>query len=395
MRLRLRRVGLAALLWLALLCGATGDAAAKQRIAVFDYGSSSLKVGIFDGKGRLIAQRKYGTALGKGLGADKLLPKTNRDHALMGVDKALAFVATYGVKAQDISFIATAATRNAKGRLSAAQRGAGLLGGRTHVRLDIQGARGITDAKVLTGKQEARLGFRGALVGLKKLGARDEVLVMDFGGNSHQATIGTIKGYRVEGSTQVGSNPIYDTLFQGRTMTPAELVTAAGEVARMVPKFPIDPARAARVKRTVIMGSTAKLLAVYTGKNTITRGKLEKLLTTFAAIPEADRATFFSTSAKGRTLTADERDEIGLSELRPGQRFAEKAPAQLLLVLRNLDLHGMTNATDVVELARTDARHAKAMDVLAARKVAKAATATAAATTKTAKTAKTAAATAP
>lgn len=366
--MRLRRVGLAALL-VALLCGLGGVAAAKQRIAVFDYGSSSLKVGVFDGKGRLIAQRKYGTALGKALGPDKLLPKSNRDHALMGVDRALAFVAQYGVAPQDVHLIATAATRNAKGRLTAAQQRAGLLGGRAHVRDEIVGARGIGDAKVLTGQQEARLGYRGALVGLK-LAPGEEVVVMDFGGNSHQATIGTRDRIRVEGSTQVGSNPVYDTLFQGRTMTAKQLMAAKTAVAGMVPTFPIDATRAASVKRTVVMGSTAKLLAVYTGKDKITRGKLERLLTTIAAVPETEREAFFSTTVKGRALTPDERDEIGLSELRPGQRFAEKAPAQLLLLLRNLDLRGLTSAGDTIELARTDARHAKALDVLAARKAA-------------------------
>ena len=113
------------------------------------------------------------------------------------------------------------------------------------------------------------------------------------------------------------------------------------------------------------MGSTAKLLAIYTGKTKVTRAEIETLLGRFAQIPEAARADFFAHDADGKLLDADERDEMGLSELEPGQNFAEKVPAQLLLALRAMTLSGKTAPGDAVELSRTDARHAVALDRLA------------------------------
>lgn len=349
---------------LALVAHAAAPAKPKGRvIVVADYGSSSLKVGAFDASGKLIAQRKYGTALGKGLGADKLLPRANRQRGLTELAAAIEFAAGHGVPAHEISFIATAATRNAKGRLSAAARREGKLTGRAHVRDEI-GALGIVRTKVLTGKQEALLGFRGALAAFPGAGPREEFLVLDYGGNSHQATLGTRTSVRVAGSVQVGSNPIYDQLFAGKLLGPKELAAAHDAVARLVPSFPIDPRRARRA-RTVLMGSTAKLLAIHTGKTTITRAEIEALLGRFAQIPEPARAAYFARTAGGAPLDAEERDEMGLSELEPGQNFAEKVPAQLLLALRTMTLAGKTAPGDAVELSRTDARHAVALDRLA------------------------------
>ncbi len=58
--------------------------------------------------------------------------------------------------------------------------------------------------RVLTGEEEARLGFRGALAGLRIIGAPSHVLVLDIGGGSVELTLGTPRGIEETHSLPLG-----------------------------------------------------------------------------------------------------------------------------------------------------------------------------------------------
>src|SRR5690242_6602424 len=131
-----------------------------MRVAAIDLGSASAKLLVVEGTTEL--DRRIGVSLGKGVGADGTIPKTNQARAIAALTH---FITTAGVPAQEIDLVATAAVRNAPNQ--------GVLMRRIH---DL----GLVRARVLSGGEEAALAYRGALIG-RPHGA---YAVLDLGGGS-------------------------------------------------------------------------------------------------------------------------------------------------------------------------------------------------------------------
>ncbi|MBK9071001.1 MAG: hypothetical protein IPL79_08375 [Myxococcales bacterium] len=168
---------------------ATKPTKAAHRAAI-DMGSSSFKMLVTDKRGAVVHDEKITVGLGAGAAQHALLLAPKTKLAKETLARFIDIAAKFGIAPEQIAVIATAAVRNAKGPQSAATRKQQMLTGRTFMSTHVRGELGLVRAKVLAGRQEALLGFQGALIGL---GVDDatRVAVLDTGGGSHQLTIGT------------------------------------------------------------------------------------------------------------------------------------------------------------------------------------------------------------
>src|SRR5262245_47729998 len=110
-----------ALLALALAAGAAAAAEPPRYLAAIDLGPSSVKLLIRDREGNVVVDQKISTGLGKDLDADRLLKGKNRRDTVRALRRLIARAAKppFRIAPGEIEVIATAAVRNAKGRVTA------------------------------------------------------------------------------------------------------------------------------------------------------------------------------------------------------------------------------------------------------------------------------------
>ncbi|HXX69633.1 MAG TPA: Ppx/GppA phosphatase family protein [Polyangiaceae bacterium] len=148
-----------------------------MRVATIDIGTNTtlLLVAECDSDGTLfpILERATITRLGEGVDRYRRLAPEAIARTVASLDEFASLVSKAGV--DRIAIVGTSAMRDAAGGESL----------RAHVRSSF----GV-DAQVLSGQEEARLTFRGALSGLS-LGQRSrEIAVIDIGGGSTEVVVG-------------------------------------------------------------------------------------------------------------------------------------------------------------------------------------------------------------
>jgi len=152
-----------------------------MRVATIDIGTNTtlLLVAECDSDGTLfpILERATITRLGQGVDRHRRLAPEAIARTVASLDEFAALVTKAGV--DRVAVVGTSAMRDAAGGESL----------RAHVRSSF----GV-DAQVLSGQEEARLTFRGALSGLS-LGHRStEIAVFDIGGGSTEVVVGQMSG---------------------------------------------------------------------------------------------------------------------------------------------------------------------------------------------------------
>jgi exopolyphosphatase/guanosine-5'-triphosphate,3'-diphosphate pyrophosphatase len=316
----------------------------KDVFASIDLGSSSGKLLVMQRAAagwRTLVDLKIGCALGKGVDNGGAIPAANMDRALDAVRTFVAVAAEHGVAVTDIPMITTAVVRNASNGAAFVARVAAEAG---------------LSARVLSGDEEADLGFRGALGALLQTPGRYACL--DLGGGSFQLAAGTHEGIEPggSGSTQLGSNHILDEMIhphvppsgpdEGRI--PAALFAQLDAAIDARGPMPIDPQKLAG-RTLVATGGVSKFLRIHLGKDVVTRAEIDGLRRQLGAMSVPERAAFVQ---QGRT--DEQKEALGIGTSPGAADYGRKLPASMSLLLHILDGIGV----DEVRVSSTDARHA-------------------------------------
>ena len=196
----------------------------RPRAAV-DSGTNSTRLLVFDAAGGEVARRSTVTRLGQGVDATGRLDPD-------ALQRTLDVVADYrdrwvaaGVDPADVRIAATSAVRDADNRDDYVARVVELTG---------------VHPEVVTGEDEARLSYRGAV---SRLEVVHPTLVCDVGGGSTELVVGDATGVVAAHSMQVGSvrvtercladdPPTAEQVRQGRTMVDEALDAGVDALAR-------------------------------------------------------------------------------------------------------------------------------------------------------------------
>ena len=258
-----------------------------MRVATIDIGTNTVLLLVAersgaDGSIRPVLERAEITRLGEGVDRSKrLLPAA--------VERTLACLSGYardveGAKVDRIAVVGTSAMRDAPGGDA--------------IGSFVRDAFGV-DARVLSGDEEARLTFRGALRGLAPEPPSMSA-VFDIGGGSTEVTAGHLEGGRLAlafaRSFDVGSVRLTERLI--RTDPPsAEELRAVDETLRMafggVPPLPpgVVPVGVAGTMTT--LAAVALRMETYDGArvhgHTLLVAELKTLVAHLASIPLEER----------------------------------------------------------------------------------------------------------
>jgi exopolyphosphatase/guanosine-5'-triphosphate,3'-diphosphate pyrophosphatase len=309
-----------------------------QSFAAIDLGSSSGKmlVAKVTAAGvQVVVDRKIGCALGKDVGAGESIPAANMDRAIDALRAFKDIAEAHGVDVADIPLITTAVVRNAPN------------GGDFVAR--VKEEVGLS-AKVLSGDEEADVGFRGALGTM--LDTPGRYATIDLGGGSFQLAVGTHEGKTGGGSTQVGSNVILDDMINPRVgdsgvVDDAVFAHVDATLRTMAPLPLGDDDVAGRA--LVATGGVSKFLRIQLGKDVIARDEIDGLRRKLGALSVADRAAFV-------VVGKDDADKsaLGIGTSPGAADYGKKLPASLSLLLHIVDGLGLSE----VRVSSTDARHA-------------------------------------
>jgi exopolyphosphatase / guanosine-5'-triphosphate,3'-diphosphate pyrophosphatase len=253
-----------------------------MRVASIDIGTNTvlLLIAERDASGALVAVREEATITRLGEGVD--VARTLKPEAIARTNECLS---RYGAICRELGVERTAVVG------TSAMRDAG--GGdavRAHVR-DVLGV----EARTISGDEEARLTFRGALSGMS--GVEGDVVVFDIGGGSTEivsAKVGSDPEW--SHSFDIGSVRLTERHLKHDPPTETELEDVrrgVADVLRAVPKLarsgpPIGIAGTVTTLAAVSMG-----LVPYDGAKvhgfTMSKELLRKVLRDLAAMPQAER----------------------------------------------------------------------------------------------------------
>ncbi len=208
---------------------------ASKPVAAIDCGTNTIKLLI--GKLPDVALRESRMVrLGQGVDRTGRLAPDALERAFAAIDEYAELIADHGV--ERVRFCATSATRDSE---NAAEFTAGV-----RARLGI-------DPEVLSGDEEARLAFAGAVRGLTLSGGHEEplpepVLVIDIGGGSTELILGEhATGPPAAYSMDIGSVRLHERLLGGDPATPEQLSACVAAIDAALDDCPVDPAAAAAV----------------------------------------------------------------------------------------------------------------------------------------------------
>lgn len=245
------------------------------RVAAVDCGTNSVRLLIADGDGdgqRDVVRRMEITRLGQGVDASGRLA----DAAL---ERTRAVLADYGEAIRDLGVgavrvAATSATRDAANRAD--------------FEAVVRETIGVIP-EVITGDEEARLSFTGAVRGLA--GAEPPFLVCDIGGGSTELVVGSpgpAGGYVVAGahSMDVGSVRLTERHLRDDPPTPDQVAGAEADVrfalAVARERVPVGQARTF----VGVAGSITTIAGVALGLDRYDSGRIHHSILTAATVAE-------------------------------------------------------------------------------------------------------------
>jgi exopolyphosphatase / guanosine-5'-triphosphate,3'-diphosphate pyrophosphatase len=197
-------------------------------VAAIDCGTNTIKLLIGDLPDVAVRESRM-VRLGQGVDATGRLAPEALDRAFAAIDDYAALIKDHGV--ERIRFCATSATRDADN--------AALFTDGVRARLGI-------DPEVLSGDEEARLAFDGAVRGTSPL--PDPVLVVDVGGGSTELILGErATGPRSAYSMDVGSVRLHERCLGGDPPTADQVASCVAAIDAALDACPVDPGAAAAV----------------------------------------------------------------------------------------------------------------------------------------------------
>jgi exopolyphosphatase/guanosine-5'-triphosphate,3'-diphosphate pyrophosphatase len=177
-----------------------------MRKAAVDIGSNSILLAILDEDGTLLIDRAEVIGLGRGLGDRGLFAPDRMKAAESVLAEFVALAGAHGVPAHAIKAIATSGARRAMN----ARTWFGRVRRKTGLRVEI-----------ISGEQEARLTWLGAMRGLH-LGPGPR-LVIDLGGGSTELVLGEGDNMVFRDSLALGSVRLTETFLTEEVYNPADL----------------------------------------------------------------------------------------------------------------------------------------------------------------------------
>jgi len=218
-------------------------------VAAIDCGTNTIKLLVGDLRADPDGVRRESRMirLGQGVDATGRLAPEALERAWVAIDELAAIIAEAGVGPDRMRFCATSATRDAS---NAAEFAAGV-----RARLGI-------DPEVLSGDEEARLAFAGAVRGLPDAGLLAPTLVVDIGGGSTELILGDpATGPSAASSMDIGSVRLHERHVRHDPITTDEIAAITADVDAALDACPVDPAAAASV---VLVAGTSTTIAAGT-----------------------------------------------------------------------------------------------------------------------------------
>jgi len=168
-----------------------------RKIACIDIGTNSVRMIILNTESSVIDAEKYmeTTRIGHGVDGSKMLSEEGMNRTTDALKKFYDIAKADGV--DEIIAIATSAVRDASNR---------------DVFLDQVKAIGI-EVEMISGAEEARLGFLGVIKGIEVSGlvkAEENILVIDIGGGSTELIVGNSSGIVYKHSLDIGAVRLHD-----------------------------------------------------------------------------------------------------------------------------------------------------------------------------------------
>lgn len=257
-----------------------------MKLAAIDIGTNSTRLLISSTIGPY-RQDLYRSAtitrLGEGLGETGRIKREAAERTLSAVENYVALIREFGVG--EVRAVATSAARNAanaKEFKKAFKRKFGF------------------DFKILTGDEEAKLSFNGAVVesGLTKPG--EKALVIDVGGGSTELVWGDDSGIDGHASVDIGSVRLTEAHIKSDPPTEDELAAVVESTSRALsPIFVKIDVRS--ISKAIAVAGTATTLAAIKHKlelydpnivhgSTLTKDDIERMIELFKSLKTAERA---------------------------------------------------------------------------------------------------------
>jgi exopolyphosphatase/guanosine-5'-triphosphate,3'-diphosphate pyrophosphatase len=256
--------------------------------AAIDLGSNSVLLTVLDADGTVKHDEARVVGLGKGLGDGGAFADDRMDAALDALSDYAQVAAGLGVDPADVQVVATSAARRATNADAFIARVAEQTG---------------LKIRVISGDEEARLTWAGALSGLETSGT---VLVVDLGGGSTELALGEAD-LRWRHSYEVGSVRLTERIF-GDTLIPArpqDLLAMQMRVATVLsePLLPDTPTTVIGVAGSVTtLMATALELTTYDGAQVhgaqLTDAMLEGFQQRLIGLDAHSRRALFATAPK-------------------------------------------------------------------------------------------------
>jgi exopolyphosphatase/guanosine-5'-triphosphate,3'-diphosphate pyrophosphatase len=258
-----------------------------MRVAVVDCGTNTIRLLVADpGEGDTLSEvdrRLELVRLGQGVDATRRFHPDALARTFEAVDSYAARIRDLGV--DRVRFLATSAARDVTNRDE-------LFSG-------VRDRLGV-DVDVITGDEEARLSFLGALSGGPV--AAGPVLVMDVGGGSTELILGELDGtVRVARSLDMGSVRIRERFLGGDPPTADEISTARDFVDGLLDSSDVPIAGAATW--IGVAGTSTSLSAISQGlvtydrvrvhNSTVEVAEIDRLSEQLLATPIADVMTTY------------------------------------------------------------------------------------------------------
>ena len=197
-------------------------------VAAIDCGTNTIKLLVGDLPDVAVRESRM-VRLGQGVDATGRLAPEALERAFAAIDEYAALIAEHRV--ERIRFCATSATRDAE---NAAEFTDGV-----RARLGIE-------PEVLSGDEEARLAFGGAVRGTDP--QPEPVLVIDIGGGSTELILGArATGPSAAYSMDIGSVRLHERTMGRDPATPDQIAACVAAIDAALDACPVDPSAAASV----------------------------------------------------------------------------------------------------------------------------------------------------